>query len=57
MLIDIAAPAYHSSALKITRLTRFFAILERDAGFLTPFGLGVLFLDISHPLLFAPSAS
>jgi len=59
MPIESTAPAYHSSALKITRLMRFLAALERDAdcdadrdpGFLAPPRLDVLLFDILHPLL------
>jgi hypothetical protein len=49
MPIDIAAPAYHWSALKITRLIFFFAGLARDADFLPRADLEVLFFDICAP--------
>src|SRR5437879_1530795 len=49
MPIDIAAPAYHSSALKITRLIFFFAGLARDVDFLARADLDVLFFRIFAP--------
>jgi hypothetical protein len=49
--IDIAAPAYHWSALKTTRLTFFCGDLARDRDFLALVDLEVLFFDIFHPLL------
>jgi hypothetical protein len=49
MPIDIAAPAYHSSALKITRLIFFFTGLPRDKDFLALVDLDVLFFDIFAP--------
>jgi hypothetical protein len=56
MPIDIAAPAYHSSALKITRLAFFLADLAADlarAVFLALADL-VLFFGIFAPLLPGP---
>jgi hypothetical protein len=55
--IDIAAPAYHWSALKITRLTFFCADLARERDFLALVDLEVLFFDILHPLLPIPTAA
>ena len=50
--IDIAAPAYHWSALKITRLIFFFAGLACDKDFLAlVVDREVLFFDILHPPL------
>jgi hypothetical protein len=49
MPIDIAAVAYHSSALKITRLIFFFANLARDVDFLALVDLDVLFFGIVAP--------
>lgn len=49
MPIDIDAPAYHSSALKITRLIFFFTGLARDKDFLALLDLKVLFFDIFAP--------
>jgi hypothetical protein len=53
MPIDIAAPAYHSSALKITRLTFFFtgrvADLARVVDFLALADLEVLLFGIFAP--------
>jgi len=51
MPIDIAAPAYHSSAVKITRLIFFFAVLGRDNDFLTLVDPEVLLFAIVHPRL------
>jgi hypothetical protein len=51
MPIDIAAPAYHWSALKITRLIFFFAGLARDVDFLARADLEVLFFDICAPTI------
>ena len=47
--MDIAAPAYHWSDLKITRLLRFFAARGRGAGFL-PTGLVFVVFAISAPI-------
>jgi hypothetical protein len=47
--MDIAAPAYHWSDLKITRLLRFFAARGRGAGFL-PTGLVFIVFAISAPV-------
>jgi hypothetical protein len=55
--IDIAAPAYHWSALNITRLIFFFTDLARGRDFLALGDLEVLFFDIFHPLLPTPSAA
>jgi hypothetical protein len=52
MPIDIAALAYHSSALKITRLTRFLlALLDRarDAAFFARAALELLLFGIVTP--------
>jgi len=49
MPIDIAAPAYHSSALKITRLIFFFADRARDNDFLAFVVLEALFFGIFAP--------
>jgi hypothetical protein len=58
MPIDIAAPAYHSSALKITRLIFFLADLVADLAravdFLALTDLEVLFFGIFAPLLPGP---
>jgi hypothetical protein len=56
MPIDIAALAYHWSAVKITRLTRFFAAFERGVCFLERLGFDVLLLAIIHPLIRRPKA-
>jgi hypothetical protein len=53
--IDIAAPAYHWSALNITRLIFFFVCRACDRDFLAFVDLDVLFLDIFHPLLPIPT--
>jgi hypothetical protein len=55
--IDIAAPAYHWSALKITRLIFFTDLARRERDFLALVDLEVLFLDILHPLLPIPTAA
>ena len=52
--IDIAAPAYHWSVLKITLLIFFFVGLACDRDFLALVDLDVLFFDILHPLLPIP---
>jgi hypothetical protein len=52
--IDITAPAYHSSALKITRLIFFFSGLACGKDFLALVDLEVLLFDIFHPLLPVP---
>jgi len=52
--IDIAAPAYHWSALKITRLSFFFAGAACGNDFLALVDLEVLLFDIFHPLLPVP---
>jgi hypothetical protein len=49
MPIDIAAPAYHSSRLKITRLLFFFAGRACDKDFLALVDLEMLFFDILAP--------
>ena len=49
MPIDIAALAYHSSAVKITRLIFFFAGLARDNDFLALVDPEVLLFGILHP--------
>jgi hypothetical protein len=58
MPIDIAAPAYHSSALKITRRIFFLADLAADLAravvFLALADLEVLFFGIFAPLLPGP---
>ncbi len=51
MPIDDAAPAYHSSALKITRLIRFLSVCSLEAVFLALTGFEGFFLDIAHPLI------
>jgi len=51
MPIDIAAPAYHWSALKITRLIFFFAGLARDSDFLAL----VVDLEVLVFCIFAPT--
>jgi hypothetical protein len=49
MPIDIAALAYHSSALKITRLTRFLPDRARDAAFFARAALELLLFGIVTP--------
>jgi hypothetical protein len=57
MPIDIAALAYHSSALKITRRIFFLANLARDADFLPLADLEVLFFGIFAPTAPCPDDS
>ena len=57
MPIDIAAPAYHSSALKITRLIFFFAGRARELDFLALADLDVLFFGIFAPATPWPQCS
>jgi hypothetical protein len=47
--IDIAAPAYHTSVLKITRLIFFLDGRARDKDFLALVDLEVLFFDMCAP--------
>jgi hypothetical protein len=54
MPIDSAAPAYHSSALKIARLTRFLSVRIGEAGSLTLPGFEFFVFDIAHPLVPLP---
>jgi hypothetical protein len=49
MPIDIAALAYHSSALKITRLTRFLLGRARDVAFFARAALELLLFGIFTP--------
>jgi hypothetical protein len=49
MPMDRAAPAYHWSALKMTRLLRFLAARDRVVGFLAPTGFVLIFFDIFAP--------
>jgi len=56
--IDIAAPAYQLSVLKITRLIFFLTGLACDTDFLAfVVDLEALFLPILHPLLPVPRSS
>ena len=50
MPIDSAAPAYHWSALKMTRRLRFLAARDRVVGFLAPTGFVLVFFDICAPV-------
>jgi len=50
MPIDSAAPAYHSSALKIARRIRFLSVCLDEAGSLTLPGFEFFVFDIAHPL-------
>jgi hypothetical protein len=54
MPIDSAAPAYHSSALKIARLTRFLSVRLGEAGSLTLHGFEFFVFDIAHPFIHLP---
>jgi len=49
MPMDSAAPAYHWSAVKMTRRLRFLAARDRVVGFLAPAGFVLVFFDIFAP--------